>query len=86
MRGRAHCSPTRNASTSGSESGSGVRVWRQGLESGEVGHRVIIGDTVSSTSVRPARTKGTNTMEYGIGGILILILVILAIIYFAKRV
>jgi hypothetical protein len=29
--------------------------------------------------------KGTD-MEYGIGGILILILVILAIVYFAKRV
>jgi hypothetical protein len=33
----------------------------------------------------PTNTKG-HTMGYGIGGILILILVILAIIYFAKRV
>ena len=31
-------------------------------------------------------SERTHTMEYGIGGILILILVILAIIYFAKRV
>jgi hypothetical protein len=30
--------------------------------------------------------ESRRTMEYGIGGILILILVILAIIYFAKRV
>ena len=30
--------------------------------------------------------KAVTTMGYGIGGILILILVILAIIYFAKRV
>jgi hypothetical protein len=30
--------------------------------------------------------QGSTEMEYGIGGILILILVILAIIYFAKRV
>lgn len=34
----------------------------------------------------PAPPKGHSHMEYGIGGILILILVILAIIYFAKRV
>lgn len=43
------------------------------------------------TAVHPAATaahdgKGTHTMGYGIGGILVLILVILAIIYFAKRV
>ena len=31
-------------------------------------------------------TKETRNMGYGIGGVLILILVILAIIYFAKRV
>jgi hypothetical protein len=33
-----------------------------------------------------AGTKEQHLMGYGIGGILILILVILAIIYFAKRV
>jgi hypothetical protein len=32
------------------------------------------------------RNKETRNMGYGIGGVLILILVILAIIYFAKRV
>ncbi len=31
-------------------------------------------------------TKEVTTMGYGIGGILVLILVILAIVYFAKRV
>jgi uncharacterized protein (UPF0333 family) len=34
----------------------------------------------------PTRSKGHINMGYGIGGILVLILVILAIIYFAKRV
>jgi hypothetical protein len=34
----------------------------------------------------PTRRKDSHIMEYGIGGILVLILVILAIIYFAKRV
>lgn len=58
----------------------------EGLESYEVGHRVIIGDIVSPTPVRRLQRKDTHTMEYGIGGILILILVILAIVYFAKRV
>jgi hypothetical protein len=55
------------------------------LESDGAGHRVSIGDTISPTSVRRLQRKDTH-MEYGIGGILILILVILAIIYFAKRV
>ena len=44
----------------------------------------------SVTLSRRCRHAGFNerkrTMEYGIGGILILILVILAIVYFAKRV
>jgi len=35
---------------------------------------------------RGRRNEGATPMGYGIGGILILILVILAIIYFAKRV
>lgn len=39
----------------------------------------------SPTSVRRLDRKG-NIMGYGVGGILVLILVILAIIYFAKRV
>jgi hypothetical protein len=52
----------------------------------EVGHRVTIGDNVSPKPARRLERKDTDTMEYGIGGILILILVILAIIYFAKRV
>ena len=56
-----------------------------GLESDGAGHRVSIGDTISPTSVRRLQRKDTH-MEYGIGGILILILVILAIVYFAKRV
>jgi hypothetical protein len=34
----------------------------------------------------PALERKDTHMEYGIGGILILILVILAIVYFAKRV
>ena len=34
----------------------------------------------------PRATREEHDMGYGIGGILILILVILAIIYFAKRV
>ena len=47
--------------------------------------------TLRRTSPRPGRAgheheKGGTHMGYGIGGILILILVILAIIYFAKRV
>jgi hypothetical protein len=41
-------------------------------------------DCGPDTAFEPIR-KGTN-MNYGIGGILVLILVILAIIYFAKRV
>jgi hypothetical protein len=41
---------------------------------------VLVQDTMSG-----ALRKGIN-MGYGIGGVLILILVILAIIYFAKRV
>jgi hypothetical protein len=38
------------------------------------------------TPDRPATDKERDSMEYGIGGILILVLVILAIIFFAKRV
>jgi hypothetical protein len=41
---------------------------------------VLVPDTMSG-----ALGKGIN-MGYGIGGVLVLILVILAIIYFAKRV
>jgi hypothetical protein len=58
---------------------------RRGLDSDGLGHRVSIGDTTSPMSVRRPERKDTH-IEYGIGGILILILVILAIIYFAKRV
>ena len=57
----------------------------QGLDSEKDGHQLCIGDTTSPTSARRLERKDTH-MEYGIGGILILILVILAIVYFAKRV
>lgn len=48
-------------------------------------------ETGTAISTRPGHSatvdeKGNTTMNYGIGGILVLILVILAIIYFAKRV
>ncbi len=39
-----------------------------------------------ATTVAHRKRKQECTMGYGIGGILVLILVILAIIYFAKRV
>ncbi len=39
-----------------------------------------------TVAIGVAGTKEHNLMGYGIGGILILILVILAIIYLAKRV
>jgi hypothetical protein len=58
---------------------------REGLESDGLGHRVCIGDTISPTSVHRLERKDTH-MNYGIGGILILILVILAIVFFAQRV
>jgi hypothetical protein len=46
-----------------------------------------IGYRGGSHGARPsARRQEYNNMGYGIGGILILILVILAIIYLAKRV
>jgi hypothetical protein len=41
--------------------------------------------TTHAAATLAAPTKGTH-MGYGIGGILVLILVILAIVYFAKRV
>lgn len=70
---RAHTMAIRNA--------GGTRVWSPS-KSG-------IGSP-SATLSRRRRLAGSierkRTMEYGIGGILILILVILAIIYFAKRV
>jgi hypothetical protein len=47
---------------------------------GVVPDPTIRGDSVAGTS------KGHTNMGYGIGGILLTILVILAIIYFAKRV
>jgi hypothetical protein len=63
----------------------GHRRRREGLESDGLGHRVCIGDTISPTSVHRLERKDTH-MNYGIGGILILILVILAIVFFAQRV
>jgi hypothetical protein len=75
---------TGTGSTAGARYGVG-RTFDAGLDSDGGGHRVCIGDTISPTSVRRLDRKDIH-MEYGIGGILILILVILAIIYFAKRV
>lgn len=58
----------------------------RGLESHKVGHSITIGDIVSPQLACRLERKDTDNMVYGIGGILILILVILAIVYFAKRV
>jgi hypothetical protein len=44
------------------------------------------GYETGSAPTAASRTQGDPHMGYGIGGVLILILVILAIIYFAKRV
>jgi hypothetical protein len=44
------------------------------------------GYTLVARKVRRTIHESSFDMEYGIGGILILILIILAIIYFAKRV
>lgn len=46
---------------------------------------VLAATTTPAAATSAAPTKGIH-MGYGIGGILVLILVILAIIYFAKRV
>jgi hypothetical protein len=49
--------------------------------------RLLRSWVVAGSPEGPAEpTRKQNNMEYGIGGILILILVILAIVYFAKRV
>jgi hypothetical protein len=47
-------------------------------------HRGVVAPP--ATTVAHRQRKQEHIMGYGIGGILVLILVILAIIYFAKRV
>ena len=56
-----------------------------GLESDVLGQFHSVVDTSSLTSARRPNDR-KYIMGYGIGGILVLILVILAIIYLAKRV
>ena len=56
-----------------------------GLESDVLGQVPGVVDTSSPTSARRPNDR-KHIMGYGIGGILVLILVILAIIYLAKRV
>jgi hypothetical protein len=53
------------------------------VSEGGIAEKATLVPSVRSPSTH---TKAVNTMGYGIGGILVLILVILAIIYFAKRV
>jgi hypothetical protein len=60
--------------------GCGVRCGVSGALIGVVPGPTFRGDSVAGTPER------TTNMGYGIGGILLTILVILAIIYFAKRV
>ena len=56
-----------------------------GLESDVLGQSLGVVDTSSPTSARRPNDRKYN-MGYGIGGILVLVLVILAIVYLAKRV
>ena len=56
-----------------------------GLESDVLGQAPGVVDTSSPPSARRPNDR-KHIMGYGIGGILVLILVILAIIYLAKRV
>ena len=76
MPGGARWVPLRNGTRSGS-----LGVWNPT----EPGTRSSSA-TLSRCRRHAGSTERKHAMDYGIGGILILILVILAIIYFAKRV
>jgi len=58
---------------------------RPGLASHDFGHRILAGNSIAGRRFADSIERA-HTMGYGVGGILVLILVILAIIYFARRV
>jgi len=55
------------------------------LASHDFGHRILAGNSIAGRRFADSIERA-HTMGYGVGGILVLILVILAIIYFARRV
>jgi hypothetical protein len=68
------------------ETGNSAR-WTTGLRTVDPGFiQLGAGNRLPPGSDRCPRRKEMNNMGYGIGGVLVLILVILAIIYFARRV